>query len=190
MRLFVALDLDDGMRRRIARLVKALDARLGTSAPGIAWIPHERLHLTVQFIGHVDTGRAADVQRLLSPPFAVSPFTLHVRGLGAFPAAGRPRVVWIGLARGREEASEVHAETARRLETVDFRRESRPFAPHLTIGRWRQPGPARVRRVLAEETADAGRCTIDHVTLYESRLSPRGPTYVPLLRSPLTPPGG
>jgi 2'-5' RNA ligase len=86
----------------------------------------------------------------------------------------------------------VHAETMRRLEHVEFRREARPFAPHLTIGRWRDPGPARLRRELAgSQAADAGRCTIDHVTLYESRLSPRGPTYVPLLRSPLVPtPGG
>jgi 2'-5' RNA ligase len=30
-----------------------------------------------------------------------------------------------------------------------------------------------------------GRCRIDHVTLYESRLSPKGPTYTSLARAPL-----
>jgi 2'-5' RNA ligase len=185
MRLFVALEISEAVRRRAAAVIEDLSPRLERGAARIAWVPPERLHVTVQFIGHVDAGVAADVQERLAPAYRVAPFSLRVSGLGLFPAAGRPRVVWLGLRGGGEGLQHVHAETLRRLEGIEFRRESRPFAPHLTIGRFREPGAARLRRELAESgVADAGRCTIDHVTLFESRLSPRGPTYVPLRRAP------
>jgi 2'-5' RNA ligase len=69
---------------------------------------------------------------------------------------------------------------------VPFRREGRPFSPHLTLARFRDGGTRSDRQRLAEVRFEpAGGCTIDHVTLYQSRLSRRGPTYTPLVATPL-----
>jgi RNA 2',3'-cyclic 3'-phosphodiesterase len=77
----------------------------------------------------------------------------------------------------------------RRLEGIEFRRESRPFSPHLTLARFKDGGsPADRERIASARLESAGECTIDHVTLYQSRLSPRGPTYTPLVVSPLAAP--
>jgi 2'-5' RNA ligase len=186
MRLFVALDVSDTVRRRAVDLIETLSERMGAAAAGVAWVPSERLHLTLLFIGHVDASTAADIQSRLSKPYDLAPFTVAFRGLGLFPPGGRPRVVWAGIERGSADVQQLHVETVRRLEGVPFRREERSFSAHLTLGRFRAPGPVRLRRELLAVAAPAiGRCTIEAVTLYESKLSSRGATYIPVLRSPL-----
>jgi 2'-5' RNA ligase len=186
IRLFVALDVSDRVRRRAADLVDLLSRRLGTGVARVSWVPPDRLHLTLLFIGHVDAETAADVHGRLVQPFDAEPFTLRFGDLGVFPPSGRPRVVWVGIESGKADVHRVHLETVRRLEGVAFRREARPFSAHLTLGRFREPGPARLRRELLDLSVPTiGRCTIDAVTLYESRLSPRGPSYIALLRSAL-----
>jgi RNA 2',3'-cyclic 3'-phosphodiesterase len=188
MRLFVALDVSEAVRRRSADLIDSLSSRIDAGNSRIGWVPPDRLHLTLLFIGHVDADTAADIQTRLSSPFDMDPFTIRFGGLGLFPPTGGPRVVWVGIESGGAEVQRLHLETVRRLEGVPFRRESRPFSAHLTLGRFRDRAPARVRReLLASAPPRIGRCTIEAVTLYESRLSPRGPTYIPVLRSPLQP---
>jgi 2'-5' RNA ligase len=188
MRLFVAIEISQAMQRRIGRLIDGLRSTLGRGASGVAWVPEERLHLTVQFIGHVAAPTADAIQQRFEAPYAIAPFVLQAAGLGMFPPSGRPRVIWLGVRRGAEGAAHVHAETVRRLEGIEFRREARPYAAHLTIGRVREGAPRLRRDVADASSADAGRCTIDHVTLFESRLSARGPTYLPLVRTPLVAP--
>jgi RNA 2',3'-cyclic 3'-phosphodiesterase len=186
MRLFVALDVSDSVRRRAADLIEMVSGRIGAVGAGLAWVPPDRLHVTLLFIGHVDASTADDVRRRLSTPYDLTPFTVEFRGLGLFPPGGRPRVVWAGIERGSADVGRLHVETVLRLEGVPFRREARPFSAHLTLGRFREQGPARVRReLLALAPPEIGRCTIEAVTLYESRLSPRGAAYIPVLRSPL-----
>ena len=186
MRLFVAVDLSDSVRRRAANLIETLSERMGAAAAGVAWVPSGRLHLTLLFIGHVGASTATDIQSRLSRPYDLAPFTVAFGGLGLFPPSGRPRVVWAGIQRGSADVQRLHVETVRRLDGVPFPREARAFSAHLTLGRFREPGPARVRRaLLALAPPEIGRCTIEAVTLYESKLSPRGATYIPVLRSPL-----
>jgi 2'-5' RNA ligase len=186
MRLFVAVDIDDAVRRRLAAVISSSAARPAFRRLEVAWVPADRLHITIQFIGHVPDPVADEIRARLLPPYPMPPFSLHLEGLGAFPPGGRVRVIWVGLRRGRDELCRLQEETLRRLEGVPFRRETRTFSPHLTIARLRTPGPAVLREHLAGAAAEAaGRCTIDAVTLYESRLSPRGATYIPVQRAPL-----
>jgi RNA 2',3'-cyclic 3'-phosphodiesterase len=64
---------------------------------------------------------------------------------------------------------------------VPYRREQRAFSPHLTLGRFREPGTVRDRQILSGVSVPtAGACTVDRLTLYQSRLSPKGPTYTPI----------
>jgi 2'-5' RNA ligase len=186
MRLFVAVDIDDAVRRRLAAVISSCAVRPAFRRLDIAWVPADRLHITIQFIGYVSDAVAGQIRERLLPPYPMPPFSLHLDGLGAFPPGGRVRVIWIGLRRGADELCRLHEETLRRLEGVPFRRETRTFSPHLTIARLRAPGPASLREHLAGAAAGAtGRCTIDAVTLYESRLSPRGAAYIPVQRAPL-----
>ena len=191
MRLFVAVDVDDDTRAAVGRLIDTLRAGAEQRSPGarISWIPPDRLHLTLQFIGEVQDDVGETVATKLRPGFDRPPFEMAFGRIGAFPASGRPRVVWLGVERGEEELMALQAEVAGRLTSVPFRRESRAFSPHLTLGRFKDRG-ARADRdwITCAQIEPAGGCTIDHVTLYQSRLSPRGPTYTPLLEAPLAGP--
>jgi 2'-5' RNA ligase len=71
------------------------------------------------------------------------------------------------------------------LGPLGFEAERRPYSAHLTIARVkeaRKSSGRRVRDVLRDADADAGRCWIGAVTLFRSRLSPKGAAYEPLLR--------
>jgi 2'-5' RNA ligase len=188
MRLFVAVDVDDRTRARVARVIDRLrsEVEAAQSVARVSWIAPDRLHLTLQFIGEVSESVTAAVQTRLRPAFEMPAFEMRFGRIGTFPPGGRPRVVWLGIDRGSDGLAALHEDVQRRLEDVAFSRDSRPFSPHLTVARFKHGGTrADTERIARLALEPAGGCTIDHVTLYQSRLSPRGPTYTPLLVTPL-----
>lgn len=187
MRLFVAVDLDEQVRRAAARVTRALRDRFERSETyAVSWVAPDNLHLTLRFLGEVDEAQGRRVQQAMAPPFDVPAFHVEVSGVGAFPPSGSLRVIWLGIRDGVDGLGRLHDEVARRLEPFDFRADERPYRAHLTIGRFRVPAPARVRDMLdVPEVTPVGRCSIRHVTLYRSQLSPKGAIYTPLVRAPL-----
>lgn len=188
MRLFVAVDISEAVRASVAGGIDMLRAAMqGGSRARVGWVTPERLHLTLEFIGDVPAAVAADVVRRLEPPIALAPFTLRVGGPGLFPSSGRPRVIWFGLDDGVEPMRRLHEEVVVRLDGVPYRPERRSYSPHLTVGRFREPGRVSDRELIAGlDVPDAGSCSVDAVTLYQSRLSPKGSTYTVMLRVPLS----
>jgi len=188
MRLFVAVDIDDRTRGGVARAIDVLRTALeaAQSTARVSWVAPDRLHLTLQFIGQVSEDTAAAIEARLGPPFELPAFEMRLGSIGTFPPGGRPRVVFLALDRGADALAVLHEEVQRRLADVPFRRESRAFSPHLTLARFKHGGTrVDVERISRVALRPAGGCTIDHVTLYQSRLSPRGPTYTPLRATPL-----
>jgi 2'-5' RNA ligase len=188
MRLFVAVDIDDRTRGGVARAIDVLRTALeaAQSSARVSWVAPDRLHLTLQFIGQVSEDTAAAIEARLGPPFELPAFEMRLGSIGTFPPGGRPRVVWLALDRGADALAALHEEVQRRLADVPFRRESRAFSPHLTLARFKHGGTrVDVERISRVALRPAGGCTIDRVTLYQSRLSPRGPTYTPLRVTPL-----
>jgi len=187
MRLFVAIDLSDQARAAVVAEQKRLAAALGDGRSSLRWVRPPQLHLTLTFLGEVDEARGPAIVDALTERLAVPVFTIAFGGVGLFPPDGPPRVVWLGVARGARETIEVEREVAGRLDRIGLAREARPFRPHLTLGRWRTSSPADRRRLLAG--AGAGEIVsmpVPFVTLYQSRLSPDGPTHTPLVRAALT----
>jgi 2'-5' RNA ligase len=188
MRLFVAVDLDDETRAAAGRIVDALRSELARSASAatVTWVNPDRMHLTLQFIGEVSEAIAHDVAGRLRSGFYMSPFELSFGAVGIFPPSGRPRVIWLGVERGMEPLAALQLQVVRSLDGVPFRRESREFSPHLTLGRIKDGATRADRdRIARARVGGAGRCIVEHVTLYQSRLSPRGPSYTPVLVTPL-----
>ncbi len=188
MRLFVAVDLQENLRRAAARVTRTVRERLERAETyGISWVAPENLHLTLRFLGEVSEDLRGQVEASLGAPFDTPPFDIELAGVGTFPAAGSARVIWLGIVRGAEALSALHDEVERRLAPLAFEKEDRPYRAHLTIARFRTPAPARVRDIItaAREAGSIGRCSIDKVTLYRSQLSPKGAIYTPLVRAPL-----
>ena len=188
MRLFVAVEIDTAVARRLAELSEKLRDRARARAPRarITWVPADRLHFTLRFLGEVDDQRGAAIAAVLAPPLTVAPFDMRVGGVGAFPESGAPRVLWVSLAEGGEALRQIERELSARLATCGVPRDARPFRPHLTLARVREPAGLR-SGPLFDGVGDLnfGASRVDAITLFESRLSPKGPSYRALQRTAL-----
>jgi 2'-5' RNA ligase len=190
MRLFVAVEVDDAVRRACRRAAAEADAAIRTAVRtcDLKWVAIDNLHITVKFIGHVDEALGARILASLAAPFPCAAFEARLGGLGVFPPGGASRVVWVGLARGEESLRRVHEEVEGRLGELGIPRDDRPLSGHLTLARVREPvrGSGRViREALGRLSVKPVAWPVSHVTLFESRLSPKGATYTPLIRSEL-----
>lgn len=199
MRLFLAVDIDDGTRQAAAAWMRDVTERIGGQQGGrqahllreIKWVEAGNLHLTVHFFGHVDEARAGEIRRTLTAsPLPTREFPLTIEGTGTFPPTGYARAFWLGVKDDGQAFATLHRDVEARLATIGAQEEAdaRPHVPHLTIGRVRTPSGAlsrALRAALTPAPATFGHFTVRDVTLYESRLSPHGPTYVALDRVPL-----
>jgi 2'-5' RNA ligase len=183
-RLFIAVDIDDSTRGQVERISAGVRGAVDTLLKA-SWVRADRMHLTLHFLGSVDDGFEQRVRQVLSNPLRVAPFDVTFHGLGFFPERGSPHVLWLGIRDGLEPLRRIEKTLADGLGIQ--RDHPGPFTPHLTLARLRDRAPRTRFAEIARFPASAGPSRIDRVTLYESRLSPAGPTYVPLAAAPLEP---
>jgi 2'-5' RNA ligase len=189
MRLFVAAEISHDSAAAVLELIARLRSTAATLAPRsrITWTTADRLHVTIRFIGHVDDERSDAIRAALALPLAVEPFDMTIAGVGTFPPRGAARVVWAGLTMGRDRLMAIEGMLSERLTRIGVPREERPYSPHLTLARVRDAAGLR-SAALVDHVRDMtlGTIRVDAITLFESRLSPKGPTYVALQRTALT----
>jgi 2'-5' RNA ligase len=185
IRTFVAVLLPDEIRQRLAQEVDALRGH----ASGVAWVAAENLHITVKFLGGVDEARLADVAAALERAATVPAFEVEIRGLGAFPTASRPRVLWAG-APGAPGFTRLAEGVDQTLVALGFSPEARGFTPHVTLGRVREPRRdlALTEALEAAAARPFGTLRVERVSLMRSDLSPRGARYTELAAVALPPP--
>jgi 2'-5' RNA ligase len=111
----------------------------------------EGLHLTLAFLGETAEERLSALRNVLDAATSESrPISLEVDGLGVFPDARRPRVVWAGLAGDLTRLTELHDRLRRELMAEGFQAEDRPFRPHVTLGRATGQGRPEALRALRD----------------------------------------
>lgn len=186
MRLFVAADVSADTRAHLRRARELIEQALPPrGAPALTWVSEHAAHVTLRFIGETAAAAAERLYAALLPPVALAPFDTRWGTLGSFPGGRRPRVIWLGALEGEGSLSALASLVAARLEPIVGAGEARRFHPHLTLARVRDPGRVDWRRLLGDSDAGVSRSRIDQVTLYRSRLSPKGAAYEALLRTPL-----
>jgi 2'-5' RNA ligase len=195
MRLFIALDIDDSIRERIARFVEGVQG----FAPDARWVKAESLHVTLKFIGEQPEPAVEKIKQALSS-ITASPSEIRFQGYGFFPTAKSPRVFWIGMETGPQLAA-LAALIDDKMAALDIPKENRAFSPHLTLARgaggsgaprWRKgDGPNRTFQHLQEKLSalpvpEFGTMTAREFFLYQSQLSPKGSKYTKLAAFPLS----
>jgi len=174
--------LPEPIRQQLAAAVE----RLRPHATDVAWVPPANLHVTLKFLGRVDEHRVPALADALARAVGTTrAFDATVRGLGAFPSATRPRVLWAGV----EDASGSLAAIAERVEDCcagfGVPREARSFAAHVTLGRVREPHRQPGLADALARAAEFGALRVERVSLMRSELSPRGARYSELVAVPL-----
>ncbi len=175
IRLFAAIELPAEVRTAI----EVATAPLRTSIAGFRWVPHENLHLTLVFIGWVIAGDLDPIVGTLDEAVRpAAPFTARLGGAGRFPDRGRARVLWVGFEDGADALAAL-AERAR-AGVADRVTDARPFRPHVTVARARQPVRVATAALdIAPLDRDVG---IDAVTVFRSHLRSPHPRYEPIAR--------
>ena len=185
IRSFVAILLSEEIRDAVASLIESLRP-FGRS---VAWVKTENLHLTMKFLGHQPPETLSQVkERLAEVAKNAGPFELSFVGLGGFPDLRRPRVLWVGSCEGAENAIALAQKIDESLFRCGLPREERPFSPHLTIGRLKNPRDAQpLSTTLAEaHSRPLGRMSVSAIHLMRSDLSPHGAHYSILHAFPLS----
>lgn len=189
MRLFVALEIPAAVRDNLTTLVKdfrALSSQLSDKRP--RWVPPENLHVTLKFIGEVDSGKLEGIRAALSKVCCHAPVDMKFRGLGFFPNEKHPRVLWAGMEFSPNLAV-LAAAVGHALETRNFAREQRAFMPHLTIARFEPPGLHERLREATQKSAEKefGSCQASVFHLIQSKLKPSGAEYTSVSSFPFVP---
>jgi RNA 2',3'-cyclic 3'-phosphodiesterase len=190
MRLFVALDIDPEIRRRIGEFRDKMRAY----APDVRWVGPETFHITLQFLG--ETQKPDEISSALRQVRGAA-IALSFRGTGFFPNPKSPRVLWVGI-ESDEHLQELASSIVEALQPLGFKRDEGPFIPHLTLARSGSGRPKPVRgeqaasglrtvrvKVESEPPADFGTMTAREFCLYQSTLSPAGAKYTKLATFPL-----
>lgn len=184
MRVFLAINFPDALQRRMLDATSALRQ----AAPDVRWVGEPLIHMTVKFLGDVDEPRIEDVRRtLLSVTESHCRMAVRFTGVGAFPNLRRARVVWLGV-EPEARLELLHHDLEVAYSTMGFEIEARPFRPHVTLGRVRQPLSPSASRGLAaaaRETVFDEEHAVSSVDLMQSQLSANAERYRTLVVAPL-----
>src|SRR5262249_34021672 len=137
----------------------------------IAWVPAANLHVTLKFLGWTrEEALEAIRDRVAKEASNFAPFEVRAKGLGAFPTATSPRVVWVGLDDGGGVLARLASGCEQWMSDLGFIKEERPFRPHVTIGRVKEGRGSLADLIAKYADRDCGTSQIREVVLYQSKL--------------------
>jgi len=169
MRLFIGIALPPSLSALLAKAAHTLIATEGQQRPRITWTRPENMHVTLSFLGQVDPSRLDQIQHALATIHAPQ-LKLQLNGVGSFPKSGilhtqiKPSPSLLNLAE----------QVFQSMETCGFPRERRPYTPHITLARSKEPIHINHR---TENPAFQQSFTAHELRLYESITRPEGAHY-------------
>ncbi len=172
-RAFISADIAPG-----GQLVGLLRELQGTGG-SLKVVRPELMHITLKFLGDTDEAMIDEiVASMEEAKRSIAPFTLTLKGMGAFPSMSNIRVVWVGM-EGGQALQQVASRLDESLESKGFARDAKGFKPHLTVARAKDGGgTTRVHEIIRQNAATVfGEHAVDRILLKKSVLGPRGPTY-------------
>jgi len=172
-RAFISMDVEE-----LPKVVEFSEGlrRLGSS---LKVVDPSIIHMTLKFLGETDEALTPRIKEAMERSIVgIPPMLLKFKGVGVFPNMSRIRVVWIGT-EGGENMSLIARRLDDELSGYGFRKEGRPFVPHMTLARTREGFSAAGAATLIEASKgeEVGEQVMDTLRLKSSVLSPRGPTY-------------
>ena len=184
IRSFIALELSEEVRRRMGRL----QSRLKSAGFSLGWVEPESMHLTLFFLGHVDSSVLESIYDVSdAAAAAVAPFVMELQGVGYFGPRSNPRVVWVGVNEPTGALQRLYEDLASRLAGLGFEKEKRLFTPHVTLARvrprHRASGLAAELEKLSGERVGVVR--VARMVVMRSVLEPSGAVYTMLHESPM-----
>jgi 2'-5' RNA ligase len=179
MRVFIAIDINEKIRKALGDLQRQLAGKANIDRSDVKWVRPDAIHLTLNFLGEIDDGKANEVCDIVKDVSAKHKcFEVNVETVGCF--GGRSaRVIWVGAGEGNENLKRLQKELEQALMQAGWPKEEREFTGHLTLCRVKNPKAGIKLAQTAEQYKDfkAGVVSADSVNVYKSELTPTGPIY-------------
>lgn len=182
MRTFISVDIE---KEEIVSQLSDFTRKIETTDADTNIVSPENFHITVKFLGEVRQERISEIVEVVKRyTEEVSPFTITLAKMGAFPSSQRPKVIWIG-GEDDELLDEIATKISNELERRGFRKDKHPYHTHVTLARidWYTD---ELKKLLSEyKDVKVGDLSVDHIRVKKSELSREGPTYITLHEVPL-----
>jgi 2'-5' RNA ligase len=183
VRSFIAINLPKALQDKILSLAIRFRNQLKHGRTRVSWVKSGSLHLTLKFLGSIETKIVPSVlEKLEEAALGIKPFPIVIGDLGVFPNLNQPRVIWVGVQKGEGEVCILQKKIEDDLSKLGFDSEKRGFSPHLTLGRIKALGSrGEVLRALKElQDPEIGETEVTEVALMKSTLTPKGAIYTKL----------
>lgn len=179
IRCFIALEIPVEIQAVLGDII----IRLQEAGADVKWVVASGIHLTIKFLGEIpesDALKAGAALKGLRGKFGA--IDAGLGGLGAFPSLDRPKVVWVGLAKGGEQIKEIQRQVEKLTDDISKEEKGREFNPHLTLGRVRSDKNLGVlRQSMRSAIVPRADFRLSKLQLVRSTLAPEGAIYHPLL---------
>jgi RNA 2',3'-cyclic 3'-phosphodiesterase len=174
MRAFFAIKVSDDVKKYLTIVAMTAAKHLD----GVKWVNEAGRHITLKFLGEIEeetAGKLKEATAHIGVKYA--PFTATIRGIDAFPDKRRARVIVIALENGVDNISNIYKDIEESCLAFDIEKETRPYTPHVTLGRKKVPGPVPDKALVKLERMSFN---VDSVVLFKSTLRPEGALYTPV----------
>ncbi|MDD5040268.1 MAG: RNA 2',3'-cyclic phosphodiesterase [Patescibacteria group bacterium] len=170
-RIFIAIPLPLEVRRKI----EGIQNTLKTFDWPVRWEQPEKLHITLRFVGQINTEQLPRIQEIVHIiAKQTQPFTIQLRNFILFPNLETPRVLSIML-KHSQVLQDCQQKIAYKLDTEHIGNEEKyPFSGHITICRL-APIPSNYRaltKIRFWSTFQA-----EHINVMQSVLKLHGSEY-------------
>lgn len=194
IRAFLAVELEEDLRKRIAQVQQDLKQRINRDVSKdarISWVQPASIHLTIKFLGDTDERLIDPMREALEQGIAThEPIQIPLERLGLFPRPQQPRVLWVGASEQWEQGADakrlaaLHRAVDECCERFGFAPEGRPLSPHLTLARIKQGeravGQALAKSGVMDRPILLGSLVVQSVVMMQSELRPTGSVYTKL----------
>jgi 2'-5' RNA ligase len=175
IRAFIAVTLPEDLAAYLGNIAAALDDSLPSRV--VRWVRPELMHITLRFLGDTESDHLPAVYAAMEKATADIPaFAMTLTELGCFPNARRPRVIWAGLQDNSGHMATLHAALDAALAPLGWEPETKPFRPHLTLGRVKG-NPRDLADLPWGRSLEPRVLSVGALRLIESQLRPSGPVY-------------
>lgn len=185
MRTFIAFDLPQTVKSEISTWIKPIKQPALNSS--IKWVDSKNLHITLKFLGETTPDKINRLaEKINNQLHSLKPIPLNLSKPGAFPSIQKPNVIWIDVLP-KERLFSAYKEIESVCISEGFEADQKPFKTHITLARIkRERNPAQIKQIVSTlnniPPAPQIGFFIDHITIFQSVLTPQGPIYTALRR--------
>ncbi|HIH29713.1 MAG TPA: RNA 2',3'-cyclic phosphodiesterase [Thermoplasmata archaeon] len=173
---FIAIDISSTSQ------ILAFENEIKKTGADVKLVEPENIHITLKFLGDTEEKFIDAIEQSMKESVkTIKSFPVTLRGTGVFPNKNYMKVIWIGILDNGQIGPIAHTLDSS-LASLGFKKETRGFSAHLTIGRVRTARNKEKLLTTLEHHQDAEFTTqeVHAIALKKSELTPNGPIYTTL----------